>query len=258
MIKNSEFLNHQLAQKESLVRGYEEKIEQLNIEFSLIEKEHEEFTTKSQSNHSGQIEKVNLELDSLKKQNEELLSGNQSLNEKLNQMEKLVSEYQTRIDQLNSEINELKRANEELAHGNQMLNNYYHANMQQIQHLDKQVKDYEFKLEQVSLNLDETKKANESELKEKDSKISELNTELTNIKSRINDELSNQLCNGNSLNFSSTTSINSTVSTRSGIQLESQLKTCHKKCEAVVEKLNLLKKHNETLSTKLKSIKSMI
>jgi chaperonin cofactor prefoldin len=40
--------------------------------------------------------------------------------------------------------------------------------------------------------------------------------------------------------------------------LEAQLKYCHEKCENVVLKLNQLKKQNESLNTKIKSIKSMI
>ena len=83
-------------------------------------------------------------------------------------------------------------------------------------------------------------------------------SELTDLKSKIHDELDQSLSNGNSLNHSGNNSITSATSTRSSSQLESQLKFCHEKCETVVEKLNLLKKQNETLNSKIKSFKAMI
>ena len=49
---------------------------------------------------------------------------------------------------------------------------------------------------------------------------------------------------------------NTNISNRSSSNLEAQLKYCHEKCENVVVKLSQLKKQNESLNNKIKSIKS--
>lgn len=46
------------------------------------------------------------------------------------------------------------------------------------------------------------------------------------------------------------------TSRASPLNLEAQLKYCHEECEKVVLKLRLLKRHNESLNNKIKSIKS--
>jgi chromosome segregation ATPase len=218
--------------------------------------------------YQTRIDQLNGNLIELKQMHENTKIAEGTNKVRVQELEQLVQDYQLKIDQLNSKIEDLGQqkslASLEIERFKTQIANIQ-LDSSKIEPTDQLENDYQSKIFELNEQLNELRKLNEDlktssqlETKEKDAQINKLNTELTDLKSKIHDELDQSLSNGNSLNHSGNNSINSVTSTRSSSQLENQLKFCHEKCETVVEKLNLLKKQNETLNSKIKSFKAMI
>lgn len=232
---------------EQLVQDYQLKCDHLNSTLNELK----------QFNSNNQNDLIN--------ENKYLKSSYNVLNEQYQLTLNKIQDLEQSIDHLNSQLNDLKQQNEientVLLQENQLLNNQLQANSVQLEQLDQQSKEYQSNTNHLNQELNDLKQQKQNlinENKEKHVKLLELNTELNDLKTKIQEEFDHSFSNGHSVNHSSNNSICSTVSNKSGQQLEAQLKFCHKKCETVVEKLNLLKKQNETLNSKIKSFKSMI
>jgi chromosome segregation ATPase len=223
-IQELESLNHnnclKIKELEHLNQTYQINIDQLNAEFQFKSNEISSKLLESQeiaNNHQKSIDLLLKEKHVLLEENQNSLNTN-SL--KIKELEHLIQDYQLRIDHLNTELNDLKEEKRK----NQFI----------IDGLNEQLNEFK-KIEIVEM----TKEKNLLDLK---------------LKLNENDLLEQSFSNGNSPSMNN--SMYSTTSVKSSIQFETQLKHCHEKCETVVEKLNLLKKQNEALNSKIKSFKA--
>lgn len=224
-IQELESLNHnnclKIKELEHLNQTYQVNIDQLNAEFQFKSNEISSKLLESQeiaNNHQKSIDLLLKEKHVLLEENQNSLNTN-SL--KIKELEHLIQDYQLRIDHLNTELNDLKEEKRK--------------NQSKIDGLNEQLNEFK-KIEIVEMT------------KEKE--------DLLDLKLKLNenDLLEQSFSNGNSSSMNN--SMYSTTSVKSSIQFETQLKHCHEKCETVVEKLNLLKKQNEALNSKIKSFKA--
>ncbi|RNA23606.1 hypothetical protein BpHYR1_016788, partial [Brachionus plicatilis] len=163
---------------------------------------------------------------------------------------KIDSECQTELESLvqkECEVeNLLKKISylEELAEQKEKMNQDMRCEISGLKEwIEKQRSDYE---NQIScLN---------AELVGKETNLVQIKEELCGLRSQS--EISMVSALPSSL-MSESVVLDETASSASS-NLENQLKFCHEKCEKVVAKLGLLRKQNESLNSKIKTIKSMI
>jgi chromosome segregation ATPase len=209
------------------------------------------------------IEKLNAELNGL---NERINMQKSEFESKLNELE---HNYKIQIVNKDESINQLRQINE---HNNDELKTHAEHKYTEL----KELIDLKQKMNESLINeSNELKSIIESQrlnyekqlselmsiIKEKESKIIELNKSSFNFveyslkkeESNQTDEVQTELLTNDVDVVKTNLNLTNKCS-----HLEAQLKYCHEKCENVVLKLNQLKKQNESLNTKIKSIKSMI
>lgn len=237
--------------KENIRIEFEARINELSSEILSLKKQKEHLEIKISENENIRID-FESRIDQLTKEKEDLEFR---ISEELKNKENIQIDFETRIEKLKEEI---KRKESEVESVYKKLNEFdglielkdkmNESLMNQTNELKQLVEQHRIQYENQLNNLTLT-------LNQKESSLIEVNNELTNLRTQTscltistNTPMANSAC--------ASPRAGSTVS--SSTNLESQLKYCHEKCENVVQKLTQLKKQNESLNSKIKSIKSMI
>jgi chromosome segregation ATPase len=242
--------NLEESKKVELVR-LQQEIDQLKQESS-----------QATQNHQLQIEKLAGDYNVYLNQERQLA---------VTQMSQLYENYENQLNLLRQKpSNENSTSTEDFP---------YHSNeLSSKQQIIEQLQQELFELKSLSenhrLNYENQINSLTLSLKEKESMLDELNRKaIAKLSISMNEGQSENISFDESL-FSSSSCLKSqsndldsnaivNESSETNLKskctyLESQLKYCHEKCEKVVAKLNQLKKQNESLNTKIKSIKSMM
>ena len=236
-------LNAICIQYEEHLRNETERLENLlNLKQATIERLNEEIDSLNTS-----LEEEKLKCVELKEKNENILESREMLQKQYDQqkgyIERLASDHEEKNNLLNqnqiSADSELKA----LVDSKQAINDS----------LMTELSDLKLVIENQRLYYEEKLSKLVSDIREREEKIADLSMRDESLlqKSVSFDTSVNEtplIESDNMQNLSLTNKCS---------HLEAQLKYCHEKCEKVVLKLNQLKKQNESLNSKIKSIKSM-
>ena len=227
-------LKNETERLDTLVNLKQATIERLNEEIDVL-------------NAGLEAEKV--KLLNLRETNDNLLKAKEALQAQLDSSNRLSEQTQGLIEKTNAEHEEkisylinVETTLREMIDAKQIENNSLLAELNALKSL----------VENQRLNFEEKLDKLASELKEKETKLADAifreDSILVKSSSFATDLNESNASESNVQNMSLTSKCS---------HLEAQLKYCHEKCEKVVLKLNQLKKQNESLNTKIKSIKSM-
>lgn len=226
-------------------------------EYELLKSQNEQYKCLISNLEENQItEEIKAELSQLKEKIQTAQDQNLKLKAKLKKimssqkMTKTDFECQTEMDNLVQKDTEIDVLLKKVSNFEEMLN--YKEKMSQdlkneVSSLKEFIEKQRFEYENQISALNEHLISNESNLMQ-------VKEELNGLKSQS--EISMVSALPNQL-MSESLVLDETACTASS-NLENQLKFCHEKCEKVVAKLSLLRKQNESLNSKIKTIKSMI
>ena len=211
---------------------------------------------------------VNLKQVTIDRLNEEIDSMNERLeSEKLNhyRLNEAYTDTLRSKETISYELDDLKRSFEQkdqtIAEYEQKVS-FFAEKQQNADFLLDELNELKVKTENQRLDYEDRLNKLMAELKDKESRFAELTAiKEENSASIVKSSSFDVDLNESNLNVSLTSETPkqsmSVSSNKCCSHLEAQLKYCHEKCEKVVLKLNQLKKQNENLNMKIKSIKSM-
>ncbi len=230
-------------QYEEHLRNESERLENLlSLKQATIERLNEEIDSLSTS-----LEEEKLKCLVLKEKNENILESREMLQRQYDQQKAYVDRLESNHEEKNNFLNQNQiSADSELKSlidSKQAINDS----------LMKELSELKLVIENQRLYYEEKLSKLVSDIKEREEKIADLSMrDESLLQKSVSFDTS-----VNETSLSESDNMQNLSLTNKCSHLEAQLKYCHEKCEKVVLKLNQLKKQNESLNSKIKSIKSM-
>jgi hypothetical protein len=227
------------------LRNETERLENLiNLKQATIERLNEEIDSLNTS-----IEAEKHKFLQLKQTNENILESVETLQTQLyhkqTYIDTITSEYEEKLNNLNQNKSSTDSELQVLIEAKQKINDSLIIELNELkQVIESQRLSYEEKLSKLM-----------EDIREREEKIADIS--MTRDESLLQKNASFEInLNESTMSENNDAKQNMNLTNKCS-HLEAQLKYCHEKCEKVVLKLNQLKKQNESLNNKIKSIKSM-